>query len=177
MDLKRVLEKRHCSRSFREKKAKLKDVLSVAEAILKGPMAGNIHTVKLILVDDAEKIKEIAAASPYNEFMADVGWLIVVCTDYAQIERMYGKRGRHYATQQAGAAIENMFLRVVDLGLATCWTGSFEEAKIKRILSIPDALKIETILPIGYEFTKPVKKAKPSLKQVLSYNKFGKKNW
>ncbi|MFC1685862.1 nitroreductase family protein [Nanoarchaeota archaeon] len=177
MDLKKVLEKRHSCRNFKSKKVKLKDVFSVVESSIKAPSAGNLHSMRLVIVDEEEKIKKIAEVAPYNEFIGDASHLIVVCSDLTQVVRVYGSKGKGYGAQQAGAAIENMLLMIENLGLATCWVGAFNENLVRRVLSIPDKIKVEAILPIGYEFKKEPKQKKPTIKSILSYNKFGKKEW
>jgi len=177
MDTKKVIEKRHSTRSFKDKKARLKDILTICEAGTKAPKASNINTIRYIIVDDKDKLNQIASAAPYNEFVGEANWLIIVASDYKKIVWTFASKGRQYATQQAGAAIENMLLQATDLGLGSCWVSSFDENAVKRILNIPDDSKIEAIIPVGYEFKKPTKKARPSLKSVIYYNRFGKKTW
>jgi len=177
MELKEVLKKRHSVRSFKPKKVKLRDIFSILEAALNAPMAGNLYSVQIIMVDDEEKKKKIAEASPHNRHIADASHVLVVCSNVKKVVNVYGNEGKHYAAQQAGAAIENMLLRVTDLGLGSCWTAAFDDNVMKRILAIPNDLQIEAILPIGYEWKKPAKKQKPILKNILSYNKFGKRTW
>lgn len=139
-------------------------------------MAGNIFTLRMILVDDEAKKRELTAATP-NDFLEDASHLIVVCSDLKQVVRAYGKKGERYASQQAGAAIENMLLRAEDLGLASCWGGALNGVAVKRILAIPAHFRVEAILPVGLEHLREQKKISPTMKYILSYNKFGKKNW
>mgnify|MGYP001953254937 CR=1 FL=1 len=74
---------------------------------------------------------------------------------------MYDKRADTYTKQQAGAAIENMLLKITDLGLASTWTGAFSEITIRNALKIPDNINIEAILPIGYPTKKHKTKSNP----------------
>lgn len=175
MELKEAIKKRHSTRSFKKKKASLKDVFEVLESALHAPMAGNVCTVRVVLVEDEDMRNKIAEASPDNEFMADAGHIIVACSDIDQARRLYDEKGEHYAAQQAGAAIENMLLTAESFGLAACWTSSFDEVVIKRLLQIPGDHRVEAIIPVGYEMSKPEKKRKPAFKEVVFYNKFGTK--
>ena len=63
-----------------------------------------------------------------------------------------------------------MFLKITELGLSTCWIGAFDENPIKRALHIPDKVKVEAILPIGYEMGKSFIKEKISLKRIIRFN-------
>lgn len=50
----------------------------------------------------------------------------------------------------AGAAIANMMLAAVDMGLATCWLGAIEREKISEILNLSENLKVLYLLAVGY---------------------------
>ena len=112
MDVKKALEKRYSTRSFRsEKRVRLRDVYSVMDAVVHAPMAGGINTIKLVLVEDAGKITQIANAAPESEFISDVKYLIVVCSDLKQAEKMHGAKGvKEHTRYQAGAAVQSMLL-------------------------------------------------------------------
>lgn len=151
--------------------------MDAAESVLNAPYAGGVISIRLVLVDEPEKVQALTQTSPHNEFMKDAQYILVVCTDGKITEAMYGKDAKRYTQQQAGAAIENVLLKVTDLGLGACWVGAFNENAVKRVLLIPDNVHIEALIPIGYELKKSEKKRKYSLKSILSYNKFGKKIW
>jgi len=173
MELKKAIEQRHCVRKFKDKKAKIADIISVLESALKAPCAGNIFTVRLILVDEAEKKAKLADAALNQNFVAEASHVIVVCSSKSQIELAYGNRGKAYAKQQAGAAIQNMFLRATDLGLGMCWIGAFNDDAVKRVLQIPDEVDVEAILPVGYETGKAYPRKKPELKEIVGFNRYG----
>lgn len=181
MELKEAIEKRHCTRRFSQKdrKVRLKDAFDVMEAALHAPAAGNIPTVKLVLVEDSKLIAQIADAAPGNDFINEADKLIIVLSDPKQVKSMYGERGEKYMHQQAGAAIENMLLAVEDLNLASCWVGAFDDDAIKRVLKVPDDFSVEAILPLGHAIPKAKaeehKRRKPTFKEAVHYNKYGKK--
>ena len=175
MDFDKVIKERHCVRTFKTtKKPSYKEIVMAIDAATKAPMAGNIYATKYVLVQDKEKIKAIAVAAQ-QDFIADVDFIVVICTDKKDLERNYYERGKMYARQQAGAAIENLFLKLTDLGLATCWIGAYSDETIKRILKIPDDIDIEAMLPIGYAFEKTKQKTKPDLDRVLFFDEWKNK--
>ena len=175
MELKEAINRRHSTRSFKRSKAPLKDVFDVLESVLHAPMAGNVCTVRLILVEDADLKSNLAEASPDNEFITDAGHVVVVCSDLKKAKILYEEKGQFYAAQQAGAAIQNLLLTAESLGIASCWTSSFDESAVKRYLEIPDDFRVEAIIPLGNELNKPEKKRKVAFKEVVYYNKFGTK--
>ncbi len=72
--------------------------------------------------------------------------------------------GIEYYQIDLGIAMEHMVLKATELGLGTCWIGWFHEKKIKKILEIPQTIKIIALLGVGYpkeEDITPAKKRKP----------------
>lgn len=168
-----MLEKRRSIRSYSIKKVAFKDIIAVCEAALSAPVAGNIYTIKLILVSDKKKKQELAEAAIDQEFIAEAHYVIAVCSDISQLLRSYSERGKTYARQQAGAAIENMLLKATSLGLACCWVGAFDENAVKRILGVPEEIQVEALLPIAYARGKAKEKVRPDLKRVLNFERWG----
>jgi len=175
MEFDRVIAKRHSVRKFKSKKPNWRDILKAVNAANEIPLAGNITTLRFILVDNLKIIQELADACQQN-FVGDAHYIVVVCSDNKQIKRAYDERGARYSRQQAGAAIENFLLKITDMGLASCWVGAFSDKIVKRILRIPEDVDVEAILPVGYEMGKQIRKRKkPSLNAVLFFNKYGEK--
>lgn len=167
MELKEAIEKRRCVRKFKLKSCSPHDILTICESALKAPCAGGLFSLKLIIVDDKEMKGKLAEAALEQDFMNEASHIIVVCSERKQTERSYGKYASAYLRQQAGAAIENMFLRAVDMGLSACWVGAFNEDAIKRLLKVPEDVDVEALLPIGYGAEKPEEKSKPELRMVV----------
>lgn len=53
------------------------------------------------------------------------------------------------SAMNVGIAVAFMMLRAVELGLGTCWVGMFDEAEIKKRLSIPASLRVVNLLVVG----------------------------
>jgi hypothetical protein len=88
--------------------------------------------------------------------MAEAPIHIVVCSESPKAEQFYGIRGdRLYSIQNCAAAVENMLLATHAQGLASCWVGAFDEEMLKRTLGIPDDIRPQAILPIGYASESP----------------------
>ena len=175
METDKTIKERHSVRSFK-KNAKIdyKKIVDIAEAGRLAPHAGSSPGTKFILVSDKEKIKELTAAAQQN-FIEDVNWIIVVCSDKQFISKAFLDRTDKYLRQQAGAAIENMLLRATDLGLASCWIGAFTDEIVKRVLRIPASIEVEAMLPIGIELGKAKIKGKPLLDSLLFFNEWNNK--
>lgn len=172
MDFDCLLKERKSIRSYSVKNVSFENIIKICEAARYSPMAGNIYTVRLIIVSNKETKQKLVEAALDQEFILDAPYIIVVCSDISNLERAYGERAAIYSRQQAGAAIENMLLKVTELGLASCWIGAFEENAVKRILNIPDKIQVEAILPIANPLGEPQAKKKPELKQIVYFEKW-----
>ena len=172
MELNKAIKERKSVRSFSTKKVDWRNIIEAIDYARLAPLAGNIPTLKFILVDDKEKIKKLAVASQ-QDFFDRVQYVVVVCSDKTQCIRSYDERGNMYARQQAGSLIENFLLKITELGLATCWVGAFYEQQVKQILNIPDNIDVEAFFPIGYELGKSKQDKKPELDRLLFFNKWG----
>ncbi|PIO07658.1 nitroreductase [Candidatus Pacearchaeota archaeon CG10_big_fil_rev_8_21_14_0_10_34_12] len=176
MDLDKVIQGRKSTRKFSDKKPDWREIIECIDSFRFAPMAGNIFSLKIVLIDDKNKINVIAEAAQQN-FISQAKYVVVVCSQSERTIASYGKKGKIYLNQQAGAAIENFLLKVEEKKLATCWVGHFNERQIKEILKIPENVNIEAIFPIGYasKLLKQGKKRKISMDEILYFNKYKNK--
>ncbi len=168
-----LLKTRKSTRDFKPKKPDWRRILECVNAARFAPMAGDIYSLKFILVYDKDKIEKIAEECQ-QDFVAQVHYLLVACTIPSKTINAYGKRGEIYLRQQAGAAIQNVLLKLTEKKLAHCWVGHFVEDHVKHILKVPDKTRIEAVIPIGYELKKTKrKKEKIPLDNILYFNSYG----
>ncbi len=175
MELDKTIKERRSVRKFKDKKPNWRDILECVDSMRYSPMAGDNFTLKFILVDDKEKIEKLAEAAQ-QDFINQTKYVLVICSNPSRTTNAYGDRGYSYCRQQAGAAIQTFLLKITETGLATCWVGHFIDEQVKRILRIPDNINVEALLPIGYEFKKPVtRKIKSDIDNDLYFNEFKNK--
>jgi nitroreductase len=55
-----------------------------------------------------------------------------------------------YYLVDVGISMEHLILAATDLGLGTCWIGGFDEAKVKKVLGVPENMKVVALTPVGY---------------------------
>lgn len=175
MGLDRYIKNRRSVRKYKDLKPDWRDIIESIDSCRYGPMAGNIYTLKFILVDDPRIIMKLAEAAQQT-FVSHAQFVVVVCTKPLRTINAYGERGKRYCRQQAGAAIENFLLKIQEIGLSTCWVGAFADELVKEALKIPDDVDVEAMFPIGYEYSKPrTRKNKVDIDRILYFNKYGKK--
>jgi nitroreductase len=176
MNLEKAIKTRKSVRNFSVKDVSLRKVLQAIDYARFAPMAGNIYTLKYIIVSEEEKIHWIKEACQQN-FIKDAKQVVLVVSDREKVGKMYDHFNKGFGAQQAGAAIQNILLGLTERGLATCWVGLFEESIIKRELKIPELMTVEAILPIGIEnkSLKTERKIKQDINNLVFFEKWGKK--
>lgn len=176
MELDKIIQSRKSVRTFKDKKPDWRKIIECVESMRYAPMAGNSFTLKFIIISDEKKIEKLAEASQ-QDFISKAKYVVVVCSNPSRIANEFGEENaKIWTRQQAGAAIENFLLKIVEKGLSTCWVGYFVEEQIKKELKIPTDLNVEAIFPIGFEADKPkTKRLKIDLDRVLYFEEYGNK--
>lgn len=174
MELNEAIKSRKSVRNFTDKKPDWRDIIECIDSARYAPAAGNNFTLNFILVSDKKKIQKIASASEQS-FIAKASYVVVAYSTPKRLINLFKEKGKIYSRQQAGAAIQNMLLKIEDKGLSTCWVGDFDEEQIKRELKIKKDSEIEALFPIGYASGKNPQKHKIELDRILYFESHGNK--
>ncbi|MHC4762333.1 MAG: nitroreductase family protein, partial [Planctomycetota bacterium] len=69
-------------------------------------------------------------------------------------------------------ALEHISLTAMELGLATCWIGSFDLEKVRAIVGVPDDITIIELMTIGYPAEEGRKTDREPIEKIVRYNKW-----
>ncbi|MBN1502329.1 nitroreductase family protein [Candidatus Woesearchaeota archaeon] len=151
MDIFECLATRRSIRKFTSSDIPMEMLGTILDAGRFAPSSGNIQNWRFVIVKNRETIAKIAEASMQQLWINQAPVVVVVCAETEKISQFYGVRGeRLYLIQNCAAAIENMLLAAHAVGLASCWVGAFDENALRRILNIPEDIRPQAILPIGF---------------------------
>jgi nitroreductase len=174
MDTLAAIQKRRSIRKYLEKPISLDVIGAIVESGMMAPNAGNHQAWRFIVVRDLEKRKSLAKASLEQYWMSKAPVHIVIVSEEAQMEKLYGVRGEKlYGIQTCAAAIENILLSATDFGLGSCWIGAFDEVSVSRICGIPPTARAQAIITLGYADEKPDRKVMQPLKRLLFLESYG----
>lgn len=156
MEFEEVIKQRKSCRNFSLQPVEHEKILKVLEAARLAPSWQNRQCWRFIVVQDQALIKKIGQLRPFsyniNFFLRNVPVIIVACAN----PKDSGKRaGIEYYLVDVAIALEHLILAATDLGLATCWIGAFDENFIKKLLNIPDEVRVVALTPLGYPAEKP----------------------
>ena len=169
MDFDKVVRARASVKKYSSKKPPIEKITEIIECANMAFTHGNLHILKYIIVENTDTIAQISR-SCQQEFIKEVPYVVVICSDPKLAKNMYDIRADKYIKHHAGAAAENFLLKVCDLGLAASWIGAFSESSLRNALNIPDNIDIEILITVGYELNKS--KTKQSIRQSLNKRVF-----
>jgi nitroreductase len=69
-------------------------------------------------------------------------------------------------------SVDHMTLAAVEYGLGTCWIGAFKQDEVKKLLGIPEEVRVVALLPIGYPDASSAPKPRKSLEEIAAYDKW-----
>ncbi len=140
--------KRRSVRQYKDEDVDEGSLKKILAAGMSAPSAGNEQPWHFIVVKQKKTLQALGACGPYARAAAVAPLAIVVCGELA-LERHKG-----YWVQDCSAAVENMLLEVVSLGLGAVWLGVFpieERVKyMKDLFQLPEEVIPFAVVPVGY---------------------------
>lgn len=169
MDVATAISQRRSIRSYREMDVEEDKLKKVLEAARYSPSASNRQEWKFIVIRDKETKRRLAKAAFNQSFIAEAPVVLVACGTETNTIMLCGQPA--YAID-VSIACAFMILQAYELGLGTCWIGAFMEDEVKRILDIPDPIRVVAMTPLGYPKESPSPRFRKSLDQIVCFEKF-----
>jgi nitroreductase len=154
-----LLRKRRSIRKFTAEKIAPEAIETIIEAALRAPSSRGINPWEFVLVDDPALREQLSKAKQHgSEFLKNAPMAIVVCADSTTSDVWI---------EDCSIAAIIIQLTALSLGLGSCWAQirsrqhdyeNTAEGYIQKLLGIPEHIKIECVLGIGYpaEIKSPV---------------------
>ncbi|MCW4043828.1 MAG: nitroreductase family protein [Candidatus Bathyarchaeota archaeon] len=170
MDVIDAIKTRKSVRSFLDKPVEEAKLNTVLEAGRLAPSAANRQEWRFLVVRDPETRKRIAMAAGRQTFVGEAPIVIAAC---AETDNKVMRCGQLSYPIDVAIALDHMTLAAVELGLGTCWIGNFDEQLVKKILGIPDTIRIVQLLPLGYP-TDPsaIEKIRLPVEKIVRYDRW-----
>jgi nitroreductase len=164
-----VIKNRYSCRAYQEEKPIEQEKLdSIFEAARLAPSAMNTQDWRFVLVTGEEIRRLVAEQTNRPEVFRKAGAIIAACSNSDHIMRC----GQAIGPIDVAIALEHIALQATELGLATCWIGSFNAEKVRALLDIPADIAIIELMALGY----PVDSKKPPqrepIEKIVCYDKW-----
>ncbi len=138
-------------RKFTDQEIPEDAVRTILEAGMAGPSAVNARPFTFLVVKDPETLRKIADVNgAAAKLLAGAKMGIVVCAD---MKRSFEKAPM-YTAVDTSIATENMILAAWDLGIGSCWLGTWPQPEKyeaqQALLGLPDDIVPHHIVAFGY---------------------------
>ncbi len=162
-----VILKRRSIRKYKPEPIGREALLKILEAARQAPSAGNRQPWYFIVVRDPELKREVAKACASQMFIADADVVVVGVSDPTRSPKWHDR--------DIMIAMEHIALVATELGLGTCWIGAFDEERVKKLLGVPEELRVVALMPVGVPAESPGPRPRRPLEEIAFLDKFGRK--
>ncbi len=169
MDVMDAIRTRRSIRAYKDKPIENEKLSAVLEAGRLAPSARNQQEWKYVVVKDKALREKLASAAYGQQFVGQAPVVIVACATQTKHVMPCGELS--YPIDLA-ISVDHMTLEAVEQGLGTCWIGAFKQDEVKKLLGIPDDVRVVVLLPIGYPDESPSPRSRKPLEEIIAYN-----NW
>jgi len=163
-----AIQKRYSCRAYKEREIEQEKLDKLAEAVRLAPSAKNTQDWRFVVVTDKEIREQVAATTNRPQVFKKAGAIIVGCSNSDYVMQC----GQSIAPIDVSIALEHICLQATELGLGTCWIGSFETEKVRTILGIPDDINIVELMTVGYPADSAKQPNRLSIKEIICYNRW-----
>jgi len=163
-----LIQNRRSIRRYEQRPVEPEKVEMLIEAALRSPSSMGSNPWEFIVITNSAMLERLSRAKPHGAtFLKRAPLAIVVCADPAKSSVW---------VEDASIASIYIHLAAHSLGLGSCWIQIRErmhsedrtsEDYISELLGIPDHLKVEAMIAVGY----PAEKKAPWGKGDLQYEK------
>ncbi len=161
MEFGEVIRRRRSIRKYKSDPVPDDVLQEILEAGRLAPSGGNRQPWHFIVVKDPALKREMGIP----DWASEAPIVLAVCGD--------PQESPTWQVVDPTIAMEHMILAATDKGLGTCWIGTLgNDERIKKVLGIPQRMKVIAVTPIGYPAESPPPKPRKSMDQIVHYDRF-----
>lgn len=170
------IESRRSVRRYQDRKIDRQLVNQVLDAARLAPSGNNTQPWAFIVVESPETKERIVAVDHRQRWMMTAPVFIVCVADIrcridegctVVLDENSPEPELKQIIRDTAIAIEHILLEAEHRGLATCWTGWFEQNDIRPILGIPTDKYVCGVVTLGYGDESPRPRARKSLEDLV----------
>lgn len=128
-------------RSYEDREVEKEKLVRLLEAGMAAPSACNMQVWEFVVVTDKNTLSELKKAAQIYNAPA----VMLICSNTKNLPW----KSEDWK-MECGAAVENMMLAAVSMGLGSVWIGLFNEEAVRKLLNIPDNINTMSLVCFGY---------------------------
>lgn len=143
-----AIKKRRSIRKYLPKEVEEKKLNEILKAAMFSPSAHDEKPWEFIIIKNQKTKDLLAATKKWSYFIDQAPIVLVLCSQEVD-----------YWVENLGIVAENIYLEATNQGLGTCFVqirgsqtykGKDAEEYVKKILSVPQNIRILCLMPLGY---------------------------
>ena len=170
MNVMEAMQARRSVRKYLPRKVEAEKLQAVLESVRLTPSRHNDQNIRVIAVQDEAVKKQLREQGQTQPMVEEAGAVLVFCAtgalDFVMPCGQYG-----YVVDMS-LATGFALLEAAEQGLDTCIVCAFEEDAVKRVLGIPEEMRVVSMLAMGYGDDGSSRKQKKALEEIVSYDHF-----
>lgn len=151
MDVFEAINKRRSVRAYKSDPIPEDILKKVLDTMRQAPSAANRQPWKFIIVKDRALIEAMVKTCNAQAFLAQAPVVIAACgIENLAWKGVGGNRSASAVEIDVSIALAHLTLAAAAEGLGTCWIAAFNEACFKKLLKVPEGVRIVSLTPLGY---------------------------
>lgn len=157
---------RRTIRRFKQKPIPLEILRKLVNAGRLAPSSANLQPIEYIIIDGTDFVERVFGTLKWAGYIFPAGNPPQGERPVAYIVVLANKKKNSGSCERdAAAAIVNMLLVALEEGIGTCWLGAIDINKLTDILELPEHIKIDSVIALGYSNESPqIEEMKNSVK-------------
>ena len=169
MDVYQCLKSRRTVREYKPDPIPQELVRRILQAGRWAPSSSNTQKWHFVVIQDRDTLAALGKIATHGPFIGQAPLAIAVVMDDAPRPQL-----------DAGRALQQMELMAWSEGVGMCFVGVREadqQQAIKKLLGIPEALELITVLPFGYRAEGPKGPGTPRkpMEDIVHWERFGER--
>lgn len=140
-----IVKNRYSVRAYQEKVVEKELINQILESGRLAPTAGCENPVIVYNLNE-EQIHRLKEATKYT---FDAKNIFLICYD-SNISFKRKQDGLDFGMQDVSIVTTHMMLKITEIGLGSCWVGSFHPDRVSQIFNLENNIVPAAILPFGY---------------------------
>lgn len=180
MELEQGIRERRSIRKFRDVKVPREILRKAVETASYAPSWKNTQPARYLIIDDEEKIRELAGEKCMMGFSFNMKNLsaapaVVILTvvkglsGYEKDGTFSTSKGNHWQSFDAGIAAQTFCLSAWEQGIGTVIMGIFDEKEIEKVISVPEGQEIAAVIAVGYPEVHPEAPRRKSVEELAVF--------
>jgi nitroreductase len=176
MDVFEAIRVRKSVRRYKSRPVEKEKLDRVLEAGRLAPSAANKQPWHFIVVTEPSVREELVVAHQRDQFFKSTSDIlnapvvIVACVD--RKKAWVRRDGEEYWGVDVAIAMQNMVLCATEEGLGTCWIAAFSPEATRRVLGVPDDIKVVAMTSLGYPDESPVASDRRPMQEIVHYQRW-----